>query len=147
MPPLRARCHICVCVRASIPCRQQIVHDLGHPGLNNDFLIATGDALAVRYNDRAPLENHHASSLFELVTRPELNALAALTTSERNAFRKMVRPRCWSPTSHDYAAYLPPTRLVNPSRPATVLPHITCVSLLVSKTHGHSVSPCLHTRR
>ncbi|KAG2453156.1 hypothetical protein HYH02_002482 [Chlamydomonas schloesseri] len=67
-----------------------IVHDLGHPGLNNDFLIATGDALAVRYNDRAPLENHHAASLFELVARPELNALAVLTTAERAAFRKLV---------------------------------------------------------
>ncbi|KAG2437343.1 hypothetical protein HXX76_006000 [Chlamydomonas incerta] len=67
-----------------------IVHDLGHPGVNNDFLIATGDALAVRYNDRAPLENHHVASLFELMARPELNALAVLTTNERNTFRKMV---------------------------------------------------------
>jgi hypothetical protein len=66
------------------------VHDLGHPGLNNDFLIATNDSLAVRYNDRAPLENHHAASLFELVARPELNALAVLTTGERKSFRKLV---------------------------------------------------------
>ncbi|GLC65344.1 hypothetical protein PLESTF_000283100 [Pleodorina starrii] len=67
-----------------------IVHDYGHPGLTNDFLVATSDPLAVRYNDRSPLENHHAAASFGLLQRPELDALAPLSKLERAAFRKQV---------------------------------------------------------
>ncbi|KAG2437377.1 hypothetical protein HXX76_006029 [Chlamydomonas incerta] len=67
-----------------------IAHDHRHPGLTNDFLIATGDALALRYNDRSPLENHHVASVFELMARPELNVLAPLPSADRAAFRKLV---------------------------------------------------------
>ncbi|KAJ7521962.1 hypothetical protein O6H91_19G076900 [Diphasiastrum complanatum] len=38
-----------------------VCHDVDHPGLTNAFLIACNDPLALRYNDLAVLENHHAS--------------------------------------------------------------------------------------
>lgn len=70
----------------------QIVHDYGHPGLTNDFLITTSDPLAVRYNDRSPLENHHCAASFGLLLQhPELDFLAGLPPQDRTAFRKMVR--------------------------------------------------------
>ena len=39
-----------------------IIHDFEHLGYNNDFLINSSDALAVRYNDKAPMENHHLAA-------------------------------------------------------------------------------------
>jgi len=44
-----------------------MIHDVGHPGVDNRFLVATGDALAIRYNDRSPLENMHAATGFEIL--------------------------------------------------------------------------------
>ncbi|GIL58431.1 hypothetical protein Vafri_13570 [Volvox africanus] len=67
-----------------------IVHDYGHPGLTNDFLVATSDPLAVRYNDRSPLENHHAAAAFSLLQRPGLDILAPFSKQERASFRKQV---------------------------------------------------------
>ncbi|PNW75037.1 hypothetical protein CHLRE_12g499250v5 [Chlamydomonas reinhardtii] len=67
-----------------------MVHDHGHPGLTADFLIATSDPLAVRYNDRSPLENHHGASFFSMLMQSDMNVLAQLTQHEKNAFRKQV---------------------------------------------------------
>ncbi|GIL58439.1 hypothetical protein Vafri_13575 [Volvox africanus] len=67
-----------------------IVHDYGHPGLTNDFLVATSDPLAVRYNDRSPLENHHAAAAFSSMRRTGLDVLAPLATEQRSTFRKQV---------------------------------------------------------
>ncbi|KAG2430481.1 hypothetical protein HXX76_010004 [Chlamydomonas incerta] len=68
-----------------------IIHDFGHPGLTGDFLVATSHPLALRYNDRSPLENHHASAAFTLMAeRPELDAFEVLSREQRTAFRKQV---------------------------------------------------------
>ena len=40
-----------------------LVHDVGHRGLNNNWLIATDDPLAITYNYTSPLESMHASKV------------------------------------------------------------------------------------
>jgi len=67
-----------------------IVHDLGHPGLNNNFQIATCSALALRYNDRSVLENHHCSLAFTLLKKPENDILSGLTEEQRKEVRNLV---------------------------------------------------------
>ncbi|KAG2490632.1 hypothetical protein HYH03_011023 [Edaphochlamys debaryana] len=67
-----------------------IVHDYAHPGLTSDFLVATSDPLAIRYNDKSPLENHHCAASFSLLQRPDLDILAQLSQAERTTFRKQV---------------------------------------------------------
>lgn len=43
------------------------IHDHNHPGLNNQFLIATRHEWAVRYNDQSVLESHHIASAWALL--------------------------------------------------------------------------------
>merc|ERR1712217_657986 len=43
-----------------------ICHDVGHRGRNSAFEISTLSSLALRYNDRSPLENHHCATAFEV---------------------------------------------------------------------------------
>ena len=39
-------------------------HDVGHPGLNNRFLVNNSENLAVIYIDVSVLENMHAGATF-----------------------------------------------------------------------------------
>jgi len=63
-----------------------ICHDLGHPGLNNPFLVETHHELAVMYNDQSPLENMHCARLFELVSTP---ACGVFDSFERSQVREI----------------------------------------------------------
>jgi hypothetical protein len=44
-----------------------LCHDVDHPGLNNAFLSASNDPLAIRYNDLSVLESHHASTTIKTI--------------------------------------------------------------------------------
>lgn len=46
-----------------------VIHDLGHPGVNNDFLIKVQDAEAVRYSGRSVNENMHCRMGLEIAER------------------------------------------------------------------------------
>jgi len=60
-----------------------IGHDVGHPGVNANFLIATRSKLAMTYNDTSVLENMHASTLYKMMhENDEVNVLKGLSASE-----------------------------------------------------------------
>ena len=42
-------------------------HDFEHPGVNQVFLCQKKQALALRYNDKSVLENHHAAASYKLM--------------------------------------------------------------------------------
>jgi hypothetical protein len=44
-----------------------VVHDYGHPGVNNMFCAKTKHPIALRYNDTAVLEMHHVASAFRVM--------------------------------------------------------------------------------
>ncbi|KAI8618359.1 hypothetical protein BC830DRAFT_1061514 [Chytriomyces sp. MP71] len=67
-----------------------MVHDFNHPGRNNNFLANTSDPLALMYNDRSVLENHHIAAAFRILLQPECNFVSKLTKEEYKEFREMM---------------------------------------------------------
>jgi cAMP-specific phosphodiesterase 4 len=65
-------------------------HDLGHPGLNNPYLIETSHELAVMYNDRSPLENMHCAKLFEILKTKETNPFGTIEEGLYREVRKGI---------------------------------------------------------
>lgn len=63
-------------------------HDVGHPGFSNRFLVHTDDALAITFNDKSPLENMHASTLFQILHTHDI--LQALGKEDKRRFRQFV---------------------------------------------------------
>lgn len=46
-----------------------IGHDVGHPGVNNGFLVALNAPLAQLYNDRSVLESFHCAAYSQILRR------------------------------------------------------------------------------
>jgi len=67
-----------------------IAHDVGHPGLNNTFLVETQDDLAIRYNDDSPLENMHTAVLFEMSRKPGQEIFASFKRGEYGDVRETI---------------------------------------------------------
>jgi len=66
-----------------------LAHDIGHPGVNNPFLIETNHDLALRYNDRSPLENMSACKLFEITSKQDANVFQNFSKSEYKTIRQL----------------------------------------------------------
>ena len=64
-----------------------VVHDYQHPGRSNQFLVDTGDELAMRYNDVSPLENMHLCEALKVLQRPEHNFLADMAPQQHRHLR------------------------------------------------------------
>ena len=65
-------------------------HDIGHPGLNNNFQINALTDMALTYNDISCLENFHVSKLFKLINKDENNIFEKLNNSDFKTIRKRM---------------------------------------------------------
>ena len=59
-------------------------------GVRNDFLIASGAEMALRYNDVSVNENMHASLAHELLYKPGNNFVEHLQEDERRFMRRLI---------------------------------------------------------
>jgi len=67
------------------------MHDFQHPGRTNSFLVATNSPLALLYNDRSVLENHHSAAAWALFySGDNFNWLCNLEKDEFKRFRFMI---------------------------------------------------------
>lgn len=64
-----------------------LMHDMEHPGVNNTFLEATRNELAIVYNDVSVLENHHVAAAFKLLKVAEYDWTDALTQEDPNVYK------------------------------------------------------------
>lgn len=66
------------------------VHDVDHPGRNNQFLVNTSHELAIMYNDESVLENHHLAVAFKLLKEDICNFVCKLEPAQLKVFRRMM---------------------------------------------------------
>ena len=62
-------------------------HDIGHNGFTNNFHARTESKLAILYNDKSILENHHASLGWTIIRQTKL--LENLSPAQREQFRSV----------------------------------------------------------
>lgn len=67
-----------------------VIHDIGHPGFNNAFMVAGNDPLAIQYNDKSVLENFHVAEGFRIITQEENNVLAGMEPEEYRTIRRLM---------------------------------------------------------
>ncbi|XP_027721900.1 calcium/calmodulin-dependent 3',5'-cyclic nucleotide phosphodiesterase 1A isoform X2 [Vombatus ursinus] len=66
------------------------IHDYEHTGTTNNFHIQTRSDVAILYNDRSVLENHHVSAVYRLMQEEEMNILANLSKDDWRDLRNLV---------------------------------------------------------
>ncbi|CAG8567092.1 24602_t:CDS:10 [Dentiscutata erythropus] len=70
-------------------------HDVGHPGVNNDFLVHSQAPVAQVYNDKSVLENFHVMTLFNLMQKYgfkiyDNNNDGSIYNKKYHEFRKVI---------------------------------------------------------
>jgi hypothetical protein len=67
-----------------------LMHDIDHRGRTNVFEANSLSDIALVYNDRSTLENHHCSTAFMLIRQSKYNILDNLSYEQYMNFRKIV---------------------------------------------------------
>eukprot|EP00798_Chlamydomonas_sp_ICE-L_P016384 gene16384-22586_t len=67
-----------------------VIHDCGHPGVNNAFLVTTNSDSAYCYNDMSVNENMHLSVAFKVLAEPGNDFLCNLSQADFRFVRRMV---------------------------------------------------------
>lgn len=66
------------------------IHDFEHTGTTNNFHLHTRSEVAILYNDRSVLENHHVSAAYRLMADEEMNILINLNKDDWRELRSLV---------------------------------------------------------
>jgi len=67
-----------------------LCHDLEHPGVTNPFLVGVRSELAIIYNDRSVLENHHCCRCFQLLYHQSIDFFKNWKDADILRFREVA---------------------------------------------------------
>lgn len=67
-----------------------LCHDIEHTGRTNAFEINRESNLSLIYNDRAPLENHHAAMTFKILQQDRCNIFENIPNDTKKGMRKVI---------------------------------------------------------
>ncbi|CAD8084720.1 unnamed protein product [Paramecium primaurelia] len=67
-----------------------LCHDVGHPGTNNLFQINAQTKLALLYNDKSVLENHHIAVTYKLLALKQCDFLGSIPRVDKIMIRKYI---------------------------------------------------------
>ena len=68
-----------------------LIHDIGHPALNNTFQINNFSDVAITYNDKSVLENFHIAESFRILRREDANIFSKFDNNQyRNVRKRMI---------------------------------------------------------
>ena len=67
-----------------------IIHDYNHTGTTNNFHVQSTSDLAVIYNDKSVLENHHVAAFFRTMIDNDCNILQNMNKQEYKQFRSLM---------------------------------------------------------
>ncbi|PFH38525.1 3'5'-cyclic nucleotide phosphodiesterase domain-containing protein [Besnoitia besnoiti] len=65
-------------------------HDIGHPGVTNEFLISMRSFTSILFNETAVLENYHTLLYLDLLKNPELDILKSLPPEALQRARQRI---------------------------------------------------------
>ncbi|XP_072911182.1 high affinity cGMP-specific 3',5'-cyclic phosphodiesterase 9A-like isoform X5 [Hemitrygon akajei] len=65
-----------------------VCHDLDHPGLNNTYQVNAQTDLARRYGNHSPLEQHHCTVAFQILSEPNCDIFAGTESGVSEEIRK-----------------------------------------------------------
>ena len=66
------------------------VHDVGHPGFNNNFMTSQNTSLSIVYNNQSVLENYHCSLTFQVLAKDSYNIFKNLTENDKKLCKKII---------------------------------------------------------
>jgi len=68
-----------------------LMHDVNHNGKNNTFEINTFSKLAIIYNDKSVLEQHHSAVTYQILAQKDSNIFEKLSVKDfKNVRRKVI---------------------------------------------------------
>lgn len=68
-----------------------VMHDIGHNGLTNDFLLKTNHEIATKYATPAPMEEMHLAVALDLLADTKFNVLSKLCNDQLEQVTSIVR--------------------------------------------------------